>query len=143
MRHAKRSSKLGRTTSHRRALFANMLKALIDQEKIVTTVAKAKELRRFADQMITLAKKNTLATRRKAIGELMIRYNALTPKEARAAKLGDRSGYNVDRTVIEKLFSILGPRFAARQGGYTRIVRLPINRVGDGAERCVLEYLGS
>jgi large subunit ribosomal protein L17 len=141
MRHAKRSCKLGRTTSHRRCMFANMLKSLIQSERIITTPAKAKELRRFADKMITLAKGNTLASRRLAIGKLMIRYNALTPKEARAAKQGDKSSFNGDRFVIEKLFGTLGPRFATRQGGYTRIIRLPERRVGDNAERCVLEYL--
>lgn len=141
MRHAKSSCKLGRTTSHRRCMFANMLKSLVDQERIVTTVAKAKELRRFADKLVTLAKKNTLASRRQAIAELMIRYNELTPKEARAAKNGDTSSFNVDRRVIDKLFSVLGPRFSSRQGGYTRIVRLPERRVGDNSEKCLIEYL--
>jgi large subunit ribosomal protein L17 len=141
MRHARKSCKLGRTTSHRRCMFANMLKSLIENERLVTTTPKAKELRRFADQMITLAKKNTLHTRRKAISELMIRYNTLTPKEARAAKGGDTSAYNVDRKVIGKLFDVLGPRFASRQGGYTRIMRMAEKRVGDNAETCVIEYL--
>ena len=141
MRHAKRSAKLGRTTSHRRCLFANMLKSLIHNEKIETTVAKAKELKRFADEMITFAKKNTLATRRRVIAELMIQYNTLTPKERRAVKGGDTSSYNIDRLVIEKLFNVLGPRYVERQGGYTRMTRLPENRVGDNAETCILEYL--
>lgn len=141
MRHQKRSAKLGRTTSHRRCLFANMLKALIFHEKIATTVPKAKELRRFADQMVTLAKQNTLASRRRAVGELMVRYNTLTAKERREAKGGDTSSYNVDRQVIEKLFAVLGPRFQTRNGGYTRITRLPLNRSGDQGEQCYLEYL--
>jgi large subunit ribosomal protein L17 len=118
-----------------------MLKTLIEKERIVTTSAKAKELRRFADQMITLAKRNTLSSRRKAIGELMIRFNTLGPKEAKAAKQGDTAAYNNDRVVVQKLFSELGPRFATRRGGYTRIVRLGQNRVGDNADRCILEYL--
>jgi large subunit ribosomal protein L17 len=141
MRHAKRSCKLGRTTAHRRCMFANMLKSLIQEGRIVTTPAKAKELRRFADQMITLAKKNTLHSRRRAIQELMIRFNTLTPKEARAAKAGDTSAYNGDRLVIQKLFGELGPRFAARQGGYTRIIKLGEKRVGDNASQCIIEYL--
>ena len=143
MRHGKRRAKLSRTTSHRRCMFANMLKSLIDEERIETTIPKAKELRRFADQMVTLAKKNTLATRRKAIAELMIRYNELTPKEARDAKAGDLSSYNTDRRVIQKLFGELGPRFMARQGGYTRIVKNPGTRKGDGAATCFIEYLAS
>src|SRR5690242_4524399 len=130
MRHAKRSAKLGRTTAHRRCMFANMLKSLITHERIETTIPKAKELRRFADQMITLAKGNELAHRRRAVGELMIRYNTLTPKEKRAAKAGDTSSYNDDRKVIDKLFGVLGPRFTERMGGYTRIIRLEKRQVG-------------
>ena len=141
MRHAKRSAKLGRTTSHRRCLFANMLKSLIHHGKIVTTVPKAKELRRFADQMVTLAKENSLASRRRVIAELMIRFNTLTPKQRREAKAGNTSCYNVDRTVVNHLFTTLGPRFKDREGGYTRISRLPMPRVGDGTIQCILEYL--
>ncbi len=91
--------------------------------------------------MVTLAKKNTLATRRQAQSTLMVRYNALTPKEARAAKGGDTSMYNIDRKVVDKLFTQLGPRFASRQGGYTRILRLQERRVGDNTQECVIEYL--
>ena len=85
MRHLNQTCKLNRTTSHRRCMFANMLKSLITHERIQTTVPKAKALRRYADHMITLAKKNTLAARRQAIAELMIRFNTLTPKEQRMA----------------------------------------------------------
>jgi len=141
MRHAKSSAKLSKTTSHRRCMFANMLKSLVANERIVTTVPKAKELRRFADQLITLAKKNTLASRRQAIAWLMVRFNQLTPKEARLARQGDTSAYNNDRQVIEKLFAILGPRYEKRQGGYTRIMRLPERRAGDNAQECILQYL--
>lgn len=141
MRHAKKSCKLGRTSSHRRCMFANMLKSLIENERIITTTPKAKELRRFADQMITLAKKNTLHTRRKAIAEMMIRFNELSPKQARAAREGNTEAFNGDRKVIKKLFDELGPRFATREGGYTRILRLAEKRVGDNAERCLIEYL--
>ncbi len=141
MRHAKSSAKLSKTSSHRRCMFANMLKSLVSSEKIVTTVPKAKELKRFADQLITLAKKNTLASKREAIGWLMVRYNTLTPKEARAAKGGDKSSYNNDRLVIDKLFAVLAPRFEKRQGGYTRIMRLPERRVGDNTQECILQYL--
>ena len=141
MRHGKRSAKLGRDTSHRRCLFANMLKSLIHCGKITTTVPKAKELRRFADQMVTLAKEDTLANRRHAVAELMVRRNTLTPKGRRAAKAGDTSEYTAERLVVEKLFTVLAPRFQSRKGGYTRISRLPLRRKGDGAETCVLEYL--
>jgi len=142
MRHAKRTFKVGRDTAHRRALIANLLKSLVEHEQIETTVAKAKELRRHADRMITLAKENTIAARRKVAAEMMLSYNALTPKEAREAKAGDTSSYNTDRKVLKKLFSDLGPRFEARKGGYTRIIKT-VNRQGDGAERCLIEYLSS
>jgi len=72
----------------------------------------------------------------------MVRFNSLTDKEARAARKGDKSAYNTDRQVIEKLFDVLGPRFANRAGGYTRIVKGQ-RRIGDNAQVCVIEYLDS
>lgn len=140
MRHKKRTAKLGRNTSHRRCLMANMLKSLIYNGRLTTTLAKAKILRSYADRMVTLAKKDSLASRRKAIAELMIRYNSLTPKEQRRAKSGDTSAYNVDRQVIDILFNELGKRFTDRNGGYTRLIKSG-NRVGDNAETCIIEYL--
>lgn len=119
-----------------------MLKSLIQHGRIETTVAKGKILKRYADKMVTLAKENTLASRRRAIAELMIRFNRLTSKEARAAKTGDLSSYNGDRIVVEKLFKEIGPRFVTRQGGYTRLIKKD-RRVGDNAETCIVEYLHS
>lgn len=140
MRHRKNSCKLNRTSSHRRALFANMLKSLIQHGRIETTVSKAKALKRDADKIITLAKENTLHARRRAISKLQIRFNPLTPKEARQAKAGNKSSYNADRLLIDTLFGELGPRFASRNGGYTRILRVG-RRQGDNAPTCLMEYL--
>lgn len=140
MRHGKNTFKFNRDSGHRRCLIANMLKALITHGKIETTVAKAKVLKSHADKMITLAKRNTLATRRKAIADLMIRHNALTSKEAKAVKKGDTSSLNGDRTIIKKLFDEYGKRFETREGGYTRVTRLATRR-GDNAEKCIIEYL--
>lgn len=140
MRHGKDTFKIGRTASHRRCMIANMLKSLIEHGRIETTERKAKELRRHADHMVTLAKKNTLASRRQAIAEMMITFNTLTSKEARAAKSGSQEGHNGDRKVIGKLFNELGPRFAERNGGYTRIIKKHF-RVGDNAPSCYIEYL--
>jgi len=140
MRHRKDTFKIGRTASHRRCMIANMLKALIENGRIETTERKAKALRRHADHMISLAKKNTLASRRKAIAELMVSYNALTSKEARSAKAGKSDPYNTDRKVIGKLFGELASRFATRNGGYTRIIKKDF-RIGDGAPSCFIEYL--
>jgi large subunit ribosomal protein L17 len=122
-------------------MIANMLKALIEHGRIETTVTKAKELKRHADKMITLAKKNTLASRRRATADLMVSFNTLTPKQARAKKAGKSTDMlSNDRQVVGKLFGELSQRFAARQGGYTRIVRLG-TRAGDNAPSCLLEYL--
>jgi len=140
MRHAKHTFKIGRNSSHRRCMVANMLKSLISHGRIVTSVTKAKELRRHADRMVTLGKKGDLASRRRAIAKMMVNFNALTPKEARAAKNGDTSAYNDDRMVIGKLFDEIAPRYKERQGGYTRIVRMQ-RRVGDNAEMALLEFV--
>ena len=140
MRHLKRTCKLNRTSSHRRCMFANMLKSLIEKERIETTVAKAKALRRYADRMVTLAKTNTLASRRQAIAQMMIRFNALSDKQERQVRNGNTRDYNTDRNIINKLFTVLGPRFTNRQGGYTRIIRHK-SRVGDNAQTCIIEYL--
>jgi large subunit ribosomal protein L17 len=140
MRHRKRSERLGKTSSHREAMLANMTKALVMKESIETTLPKAKVLRRYADRAITLAKENTLSSRRSLVAKLRVRFNELTTKEARAAKNGDKSSFNDDRFVIEKLMNVLGPRFKERNGGYTRIIKTA-NRIGDDAQMCVIQYL--
>ncbi len=108
--------KLGRTSSHRKALFRNQLASLIEHERIVTTLIKAKELRPIAEKIVTLGKKGTLHARRNA-GKL----------------LGSDD-------LLRKLFDDVAPRFADRPGGYTRIVKLG-NRRGDGAEMAILEFV--
>lgn len=140
MRHRKDTVKLGRTGSHLRCMFANMLKSLVEHGRIETTIPKAKELRRYADNMITLAKENTIYAKRKARAQMMIRYNKLTSKEQRTAKGGDLSVYNNDRKVINKLFNELGPKFVDRKGGYTRIIRKDF-QVGDNAPKCFIEFV--
>lgn len=140
MRHQKHTFKVGRTGTHVRAMLSNMLKSLIENERIETTVVKAKELRRHADKMITLAKENSLTSRRSAIAKLRIQFNPLTSKQRRNAKEGDYRAYNTDRKVMEKLFANLGPRFLNRNGGYTRILKKS-ERVGDRAPMCIIEYL--
>ena len=116
MRHRKHSFKVGRTSSHRRAMLANMACSLFVEGRIETTVAKAKELRRVAERMITLAKRGTLHTRRRAISILQ------------------------QPAVVRKLFAEIGPLFAERKGGYTRIMRLGRRR-GDAAEMCIIELV--
>lgn len=117
MRHRKRSVKLNRTASHRRAMFRNMVTSLLAEERIETTVAKAKEARRFADRMVTLGKRGTLHARRQALAFIM------------------------DKEVVSKLFDEIAARYTDRNGGYTRILRTGFRR-GDGAELAILELVG-
>lgn len=116
MRHRAKNRQLSRTSEHRRALLSNLATSLFRHGKIVTTVAKAKELRPVAERLITLARRGDLHARR--LVERRIR----------------------DKNVSKVLFKEIGPRFAARPGGYTRIVRLG-HRVGDGAETARIELL--
>jgi len=116
MRHKKAGRKLGRTSAHRQALLRNLVTSLLLHERIVTTEAKAKELRRIAEQMITLAKREDLHARRQAAETIM------------------------DESVLKKLFDSLGARFSQRSGGYTRITKLSY-RAGDGAPLAAIELL--
>jgi len=116
MRHGHGLRKLNRTSSHRLAMLRNMMNSLIAHEAIKTTVPKAKELRRVVEPMITLAKESTLANRRLAFDRLR------------------------DRDSVTKLFDVLGPRFKARPGGYTRILKMGF-RVGDNAPMALVELV--
>ena len=138
MRHRNNKTRLNRTTAHKKALMRNLAKELIKHEAISTTKANAKELKKVFEPLVTLAKTDTLHARRLVLSKLGLHYNSLTPKEARQAKEGDKSMYNIDRIVMDKLFKDLGPRYKERPGGYTRIV-LTSRRVGDAAETCFIE----
>ena len=116
MRHGHGLHKLNRTSSHRLAMLRNMMNSLIAHEAIKTTVPKAKELRRVVEPMITLAKEATVANRRLAFDRLR------------------------DRDSVSKLFDVLGPRFKARPGGYTRILKMGF-RVGDNAPMALVELV--
>jgi large subunit ribosomal protein L17 len=116
LRHGRKGKKLGRKFSHRKALIKNLLAALFTHERIKTTIAKAKETRRFADRLITFAKQNSLSARREV-----------------------RSYLN-DESLVHKLFTDIAPRVANQSSGYTRIFRLG-PRMGDGAEVAILELV--
>jgi large subunit ribosomal protein L17 len=116
MRHGKSGRKLGRTSSHRLAMFRNMVTSLLEHERMYTTDAKAKELRRWADWMITLGKRGDLHARRQALQVIR------------------------DKSVVHKLFTDLAQRYQARSGGYTRTVKVGF-RVGDGAPLSLIELL--
>ena len=116
MKHNIKNKKLNKTTSHRKAMFMNMSNALIKHEQITTTLAKAKELRRFVEKIITLGKKADLLSRRKAISILQ------------------------DQKISKKVFDVLADRYKDRSGGYTRIIKLG-NRFGDNAPTAVIEFV--
>jgi len=133
MRHLKAGRKLGRNASHRLALMRNLALALFRHERIITTVEKAKEARRFAERLITLAKRGTLHSRRLALARLGPPANA---------EVKPGSGDDADhRTILQKLFDEIGPRFADRAGGYTRVIKRHQRRLGDGGKTAFLELL--
>ena len=133
MRHRVAGRQLGRTKEHRLAMRRNMVASLIQHETISTTIEKAKEVKPFAEKLITLARKGTLAARRRAIA-LLGNRNIVETEEGREVKKG---------TVIGKLFSELGPRYLDRPGGYTRIIRLSLRRLGDNGQLVLLQLVGS
>ncbi|MGE5302239.1 MAG: 50S ribosomal protein L17 [Alphaproteobacteria bacterium] len=116
MRHLKSGRKLNRTASHRRALIRNLITSLLREEKIQTTDPKAKELRRWADRVITLGKQGSLHARRQVLGIVQ------------------------DKAVVRKLFDIIAPRFKDRPGGYTRIIKVGMRR-GDAAPISLIELV--
>ena len=116
MRHGKVHRKLNRTAEHRKAMFANMTASLIKHEQIVTTLPKAKELRPIVEKLVTLGKKGGLDKRRQAISEMR------------------------DLDQVRKLFDVLAPRYADREGGYTRIIKAGI-RASDAAPIAVIELV--
>lgn len=116
MRHGMKHRKLNKTSSHRKAMFRNMVNSLIEHEQIVTTLPKAKELRAIADKIITLGKRGDLPARRRATAKMR--------KDEQ----------------VRKLFDVLGPRYADRQGGYTRVLKAGYRR-GDNAPMAVIELV--
>ena len=132
MRHRVAGRHLNRTSSHRLALRRNMVSSLFEHETISTTMPKAKEVRGFAEKLITLAKKGDLASRRRAIA--LLNNRAIFKEE-------NGSNVQVD-TVIGKLFSEIGPRYLDRPGGYTRIIRLSKRRLGDNGQLVLLQLVG-
>lgn len=116
MRHRKHTFKIGRTSAHRSALLANQVCSLIFSKEIKTTLVKAKETRRLAENMVTLAKEGTLHARRQAISSLR------------------------NKDAVKVLFEEFAPRYMDRKGGFTRIIRLG-QRIGDAAEMCLLQWV--
>lgn len=118
MRHLNQGRKLNRTGAHRKALFRNLVLALIKHERIRTTDAKAKELRRYADRMVTLGKRGDLASRRRAFAFIQ------------------------SHDAVKRLFDEIAPRFKERPGGYTRVIKFGFRR-GDAASLSIIEFTGT
>jgi len=116
MRHRNKGRKLGRTSAHREAMLDNMVTSFFKHEKIQTTIFKSKELRRTAEKLITIAKRNDIHAKR--LAERKIR----------------------DREILQKLFNDIGPRYSNRNGGYTRITKTDF-RLGDGSQMSVIELV--
>ncbi len=132
MRHRVAGRQLSRTSAHRQAMRRNLVQSLIEHETVSTTIEKAKEVKPFVEKLITLAKKGKLQHRRRAISLLGNRRIVAYEDGEPVAK----------GTVVGKLFSELGPRYLDRPGGYTRIVRLSLRRLGDNGELVLLQLLG-
>jgi large subunit ribosomal protein L17 len=132
MRHRVAGRQLSRNTAHRRAMRRNMAQSLIEHETISTTIQKAKELKPFVEKLITLAKRGKLQHRRRAIS-LLGNRRIIALEDGEPVQKG---------TVIGKLFSELGPRYLDRPGGYSRIVRLSLRRLGDNGQLVLLQLLG-
>ena len=132
MRHRVAGRRLNRTSEHRLAMRRNIVASLFEHETISTTLEKAKDVKPFAEKLITLAKKGTLAARRRAIA-LLGNREIVSHEEGKAVRQG---------TVIGKLFSELGPRYLDRPGGYTRIIRLSMRRLGDNGQLVLLQLVG-
>ena len=131
MRHRLYGRHLGRTSSHRRALKRNLASSLFEHGTISTTREKAKFVKPFAEKLITLAKNGSLHARRRAI-KLLQNRDICTVENGQPIKT---------TTVIQKLFSEIGPQFANRNGGYTRVINLPFRRIGDNGKLVLLQLV--
>ena len=131
MRHRMSGKRLSRTASHRKAMRRNMAASLFEHGAVKTTLTKAKELRPFVERLITIARTGTLHARRRVI--------ALLGDRAMADK--EDPGELTDQTVVQLLFSDVAPRYVDRPGGYTRIIRLPERRIGDGSQQVLLQLV--
>ena len=132
MRHQVSGRHLGRTSAHRKALRRNLAASLFEHGTISTTREKAKFVKPFAEKLITLARNGSLHARRHAIALLQDRAICKI-EDGRPVKVG---------SVIQKLFSEIGPQFAQRNGGYTRIINLPLRRIGDNSQLVLLQLVG-
>ena len=145
MRHLKAGRRLNRNSEHRRALMRNLSRSLLMNERIITTVAKAKALRPFVEKLITLAKKAALVTDKSQklhYHRLAIQMLGPTHDAGMYTREGEPIADRMVNTAIKKLMNEIGPRYVDRAGGYTRILKRSVRRLGDGGETALIELLG-
>ena len=148
MRHRVRGKKLGRDTEHRIAMWRNMAVSLFTHGQITTTIPKAKSVKPFVEKLISAAKKGDLASRRRVQSELggdplmLVEEDDLEVPRNQYGEIVKEGGRRQGPRLINYLFDDIGPRFANRSGGYTRIIKLGRWRKGDGADLCVLQLVG-
>jgi large subunit ribosomal protein L17 len=138
MRHRSAGKHLNRTPTHRIAMRRNLAGSLFEHGAVVTTMAKAKHVRRFVEKLITIAKKDTVAARRRV--KALLGQREIVPVEDGIPLPAEKKSERV--TVLSRLFSDIAPRFVDRPGGYTRIIRLGETRIGDSGEKVMLQLLG-
>ncbi|MGL4420702.1 MAG: 50S ribosomal protein L17 [Gemmataceae bacterium] len=157
MRHGVKGRQLSRNSSHRLALFRNLSRSLITHESIKTTTPKARELRPFIEKLITLAKNAHLVMveaekATEPAEKAKLKAKALHLRRQAVSKLGPTHGTGIytkdnelvsdaNNTVLKKLFNVIGPRYATRPGGYTRILKLHTRRLGDAGEQAIIELM--
>lgn len=143
MRHRVFGRTLGRKTNHRKAMFRNMAVALFTHGQITTTVPKAKALRPFVEKLITMAKKGDLHNRRRAISALGGDKNMMVAEDGEGIVRNRFGELKKAPKIVKHLFETIAPRYEERNGGYTRIIRLGANRLGDGSDLCVIQLVGT
>ncbi len=149
MRHRVYGKILGRKTNHRTAMFRNMAVSLFTHGQITTTVPKAKAVKPFVEKLITAAKQGDLASRRRVIkllgrDHLMVRGSDDENVTRNAyGEIANKGGKLQAPRIVKHLFEDIAPKYADREGGYTRIIKLAKHRIGDGADLCVLQLVGS
>jgi large subunit ribosomal protein L17 len=156
MRHGRAGYHLTRKTAHRTAMLRNLAAGVFEHGQIVTTIPKAKAVQPFVEQIVTLAKQGDLAARRRVIAKLggdrhgfewlFVAKRASDDEKNHVNELLERNRYGELRSaprLVKHIFDHVGPKFADRAGGYTRIVKLGKQRYGDNAELCVLQFVGA
>ncbi len=143
MKHGVYGRKLGRHTNHRIAMWRNMAIALFTHEQIVTSIPKAKSLKPLVEKLISAAKEDTIHNRRRVIAKLGGDQIMMKSEDAEGVERNKYGEVVGGTKIVKHLFEEIAPRYKDRNGGYSRIIKLGINRLGDGTDLCVIQLVGS